>query len=260
MSSNIHSHFHPDERPFVDKALEWIEHAAYAHKLRITDFLDPRQAVIVDSLVRRESGAQVRFDGGYEGAERQRAVIAPSYLALEELEADIRLLSIRSEDTRIAQLQHGDFLGALLGLGVKRDKIGDIHVHPEFCHCLAAGEIAEFLHMQMNQVHRVQVTTELLPTDRLQIKQPELEQFGLTVASMRLDGIVSDVYRLSRAKAQIPIKAGKCRVNWKVEEDPSAQLREGDVISLQGFGRCKLIEVEGLSRSGRIRIKVGKYI
>lgn len=260
MSSNLHAHFHPDERPFVDKALEWVDHAAYSHTLKSTDFLDPRQAFIVESLVRRESDANVRFDGGYKGAERRRAFIAPSYLMLEELQADIRLLSIQSDDTRFSQLQHGDFLGAVLGLGIKRDKIGDIHVHQEVCHYLVAGEIAEFLHMQMQQVHRVQVTTELLPTDRLRIKQAELEQIGLTVASMRLDGILGDVYRLSRAKAQIPIKAGKCRVNWKVEEDPSAQLKEGDVISLQGFGRCKLLEVEGLSRSGRIRIKVGKFI
>ncbi|MNI61845.1 hypothetical protein D3C73_1171350 [compost metagenome] len=76
---------------------------------------------------------------------------------------------------------------------------------------------------------------------------------------MRMDGIISDVFRLSRAKVLVPIQAGRCRVNWKQEEDPSKPLKQGDVISLQGFGRFKVIEVEGVSKKGRIRVKIGKY-
>jgi RNA-binding protein YlmH len=77
---------------------------------------------------------------------------------------------------------------------------------------------------------------------------------------MRLDGIVSDVFRISRAKILVPIQAGRCRVNWKPEEDPGKPLKEGDVVSLQGFGRFKVLEVEGVTKKGRLRVKVGKYV
>jgi RNA-binding protein YlmH len=57
-----------------------------------------------------------------------------------------------------------------------------------------------------------------------------------------------------------PIRAGRCRVNWKTEEDPSQQLHEGDVVSFKGFGRFKVLEVDGVTKKGRIRVKIGKYV
>jgi RNA-binding protein YlmH len=260
MSSEIYAHFHPDERPFVDKAWEWVDRAAQHHDMKRTDFLDPRQAHILMTLVNREGDVHLRLDGGYEAAERKRAIVAPDYRPLEHEDMGIQVLSVTSDDSQIQSLDHGDYMGAILGLGIKREKIGDIHVLENGCHCLAAAEIISFLDIHLQQVHRVRVQTEILPADHLEVSHVQLEQMNLSVASLRMDGIVSDVYRLSRAKVMIPIKAGRCRVNWKVEEDPSAPLNQGDTISLQGFGRFKVIEVEGVTKKGRYRVKVGKYV
>lgn len=259
MNKELYAHFHADERAFVDRAWEWVERAAEHHAVKRTDFLDPRQCYIVTSLANRY-GVNIRLDGGYEDAERKRAIIVPDYRDAEAEDAGIMVLAITSHDAKFADLDHGDFLGAILGLGVKREKIGDIHVLGHACHCLVAAEIAEFFELHLNQVHRAQVTAELLPLEKLQTAAVRLEEIALSVASMRLDGIVSDVVRLSRAKVLQPIKAGRCRVNWKVEEDPGAQLKEGDVVSLQGFGRFKVLAVEGATKSGRTRVKIGKYI
>lgn len=258
--ADLYAHFHPDEHRFVDQAQEWIARAAEHHAVKRTDFLDPRQAFIVQSLINRHGEASVRFDGGYEQAERKRAIIAPFYRDIGTEEADIGLLSVTSDDSRFAQLDHGDFLGSLLGVGIKRDKIGDILVGSGGCHCLIAGDILEYVRLNLQQVHRVHVFVETLPLDRLQTVPQTLEPMHLSVASLRLDGIVSDVYRLSRAKVLQPIKSGRCKVNWKPEEDPSKPLKEGDVVSFQGFGRFKLIEVEGESKKGRIRLKIGKFV
>lgn len=260
MSENIYTHFHPGERSFVDKVLDWIERTARTHELRTTDFLDPRQIHILTTLVNREPDVQALFSGGYPDAERQRAIIAPDYAYLEEAAVPIEVLSITSDDARFPGLEHGDFLGALLGLGIKREKLGDIHVSSNGCHVLVAAEMMEYISLNLHQVHRVQVFTERLPLSQLQQTEVNLEELRLSVASMRLDGIVSDVIRLSRAKATLPIKAGRCRVNWKVEEDPSTLLNEGDVVSLQGFGRFKVLEIEGKSKSGRTRVIIGKYV
>lgn len=259
MQKELYAHFHADEHAFVDRAWEWIERAAEHHSVKRSDFLDPRQCYIVASLANRYD-VNLRFDGGYEGAERKRAIIVPDYRDPAAEDVGIAVLAVESHDAKFAELEHGDFLGAILGLGVKREKIGDIHVLGHACHCLVASEIAEFFDLHLKQVHRVQVTTQLLPLHKLQTASVRLEEIVLSVASMRLDGIVSDAVRLSRAKVLPPIKAGRCRVNWKVEEDPSAPLREGDVVSLQGFGRFKVLAVEGTTKSGRTRVRIGKYI
>ena len=75
----------------------------------------------------------------------------------------------------------------------------------------------------------------------------------ITVSSMRLDAIVSDLIRVSRAKALPMIRSGQCRVNWRLEEDPSSLLEEGDVLSIRGHGRFKVLAVEGTTRKGNIR-------
>ncbi|MFC0214172.1 RNA-binding protein [Paenibacillus chartarius] len=260
MSTDFRVHFHPDEHHFVDKALDWIERAADNHQVRRTDFLDPRQAFILETLANRNPDVQVRLDGGYPEAERKRAIIAPDYLSLDDEDMGIRVLAVTSADAKIAQLEHSDYMGALLALGMKRDKIGDIHAGEAGCHYLVAEEAADYLRLNLSQVHRVAVHTELLPLDKLATTGSELQEMSLSVASMRLDGIVGDVWKLSRAKALVPIQAGRCRVNWKPEENPSAQLKAGDMVSMQGFGRFKVLEVEGTTKSGRLRVKVGKFV
>ncbi|MBB6673204.1 YlmH family RNA-binding protein [Cohnella nanjingensis] len=258
--NDIYAHFHPDEKPFVDRAWEWVERAAELHELRRTDFLDPRQAHILFTLANRHPDVALRLDGGYAGAERQRAIIAPDYRPLEAEEAGIAVLAVGSDDRRIGELDHGDYLGAMLGLGIKREKIGDLHVRDDGCHVLIAEDIGDFLRTHLRQAHRLEVSTAVLPLSELQEVKVKLEESTISVASMRLDGVASDVFRLSRAKIVDPIRAGRCRINWKTVEDPSALVGEGDVISFKGFGRFKVIEAEGVSKSGRIRLKIGKYV
>ncbi|MEX2462510.1 MAG: YlmH/Sll1252 family protein [Paenibacillaceae bacterium] len=258
MNKQLYMHFHADEHHFVDKAWEWISQASELHRVKRTDFLDPRQAGIVTALVQRTDNVRVHFDGGYKGAERQRALIAPDYRTVIE-DMGIEVLSIIGGDSKFLTLTHGDFMGAILGLGMKRDKIGDIHVHESGCHCLVAEEASSYLRLQLHQVHKVAVQTEIIPLAQFQPAKVDLEELHISVASLRMDGIVSDAFRLSRAKILLPIKSGKCRVNWKVEEDPSKQLHEGDLISVQGLGRFKVLEVEGMSKKGRIRMKIGRF-
>lgn len=258
--TDIYAHFHPDEKSFVDRAWEWVERAAEQHELRRTDFLDPRQAHILYMLANRHNDAAIRLEGGYAGAERVRALIAPDYRPLEHEDVGIAVLDIGSGDRRLAELDHGDYLGALLGLGIKRDKIGDIHVREDGCHVLIAAETGDFLRSHLKQVHRLETTAQVLPLDALKVVPVKLEETTISVASMRLDGIASDVLRVSRAKIVEPIRAGRCRVNFKQAEDPSVQLREGDIVSFKGFGRFRVLEAGGVSKSGRIRLRIGKYV
>ncbi|GIP51759.1 YlmH family RNA-binding protein [Paenibacillus vini] len=260
MRPDIYEHFKPEERPFVDRAWEWVVNAGDYHEVKLTDFLDPRQSFILQTLVNRHPDAALRLDGGYNGAERQRALVAPDYRDLDEEPMRMKVMSITSDDQRLASLQHGDYLGAVLGLGLKREKIGDIHVREDGCHVIVAEEISSFLSMNLHQVHRVGVMTDIMDLDSLKTAEAELEPLDLTAASLRLDGIAGDVYRLSRSKVLVPIKAGRCRVNWRTEEDPSKMLKAGDIVALQGFGRFKVLECDGMTKKGRLRVKIGKFV
>lgn len=260
MNSGFYNHFHPEERAFVDRAQEWIERSAELHELRRTDFLDPRQQFIIQTLSNRNGMVNVRFEGGYAEAERKVALIAPEYRELDYEDAELSVLQVTAQMDKFHELEHGDFLGALLGLGIKRDRIGDIHLHDSFCHIVVADQMSQYLDVNLRQVHRLNVLTDVLPISELKPAVQRMEEMSFTVASLRLDGIASDAYRISRSKIVDPIRAGRCRVNWKTEEDPSATLHAGDVISIKGLGRFKLIDVDGITKKGRIRVKIGKYI
>ena len=260
MKEGFYSHFHPEEKSFVDRVQEWIERAAELHELRRADFLDPRQQFISTSLANRYGEVSFRFDGGYEHAERKRAIIAPSYRDLTYEDAELNIVQVTSQNEKFSELDHGDFLGALIGLGIKRDRIGDILVHEHLCQIVTTIEMAQYLDVHLRQVHRQSVLTDILPIDRLLPIQSEILEMNFTVASLRLDGIASDAYRISRTKIVEPIKAGKCRVNWKLEDNPSKLLCEGDVVSIKGLGRFRVMEIEGMTKKGRTRIKIGKYI
>lgn len=260
MKNGIYGHFHPDEKQFVDRAWEWVTHAGEYHEVNLTDFLDPRQGYILQTLVNRHPDVIVRWEGGHPEAERRRAMIAPDYRDLEDEDMEMKVLAITPIEQKFQALEHSDYMGSILGLGIKRSKVGDIRVLENGCHAVVTSDIADYLAIHLNGVHRISVSTQILPLSSLQITETKLETMDLSVASLRLDGIAADVCRLSRSKMLVPIKAGRVRVNWKVEEDPSFGLKEGDMVSVQGFGRFKVTEIGGLTKKGRYRVQVGKFV
>ncbi|MFS1513457.1 RNA-binding protein [Chengkuizengella sp. SCS-71B] len=260
MKTSIYEHFHADERTFVDKVFDWITRTEERHITKLTDFLDPRQAYILETMINSNLNVQHLLFGGYEDAERKRALIVPDYMMTQKDEIPIQVLSIRSDDDKFSKLNHGDFLGAILGLGIKREKIGDLHLLKDQCQCIVAEEIIDYVNLHLHQVHRVHVSTDIVPLVQLKPIPVEMDESFITIPSLRLDSIISDAVKMSRSKILPFIKTGKCKVNWKVEEDPSKVLNEGDVISLKGFGRFKIISIEGKTKKGNIRLKIGKYI
>lgn len=259
MNKEIYSHFHPEEHGFIDQVFDWMRRASERHVVKLTDFLDPRQAFIVESITRSSPFVQCELYGGYEEAERKRAWIAPDYMPYSEQAFELSVLSIGSMDTRFAQLDHSDFLGAVLGLGIKRDKIGDIHVHEEECHLIVCNEMIPYIQLNLQKVHQVSVWTNTIPLEQLKVVFPTFEERTITVSSLRFDAIVSDLIRMSRAKTLPLIRAGDCRLNWKTEENPSRLVNENDIISVRGHGRFKVIAIEGMTKKGNHRVKVGKF-
>lgn len=253
---SVFDHFRKEERPFVERALEMLTQVERKQAMRLTDFLDPRQMSIFQSLASQVQDVQVSASGGYEGAERVRVLLHPDYLPVER--EDYRLVLLRIvADQRFHALQHRDVMGALLHVGLKREKFGDMLVDDDGCFVVVAEEVAEFVCTQVTQIHRTPVSFERMSWEAFTPPAPRFTEKTITVPSPRADAVLGEVYHFSRAKALVPIRAGKVKVNWRVVEDPSHPLQAGDMVSLAGFGRFKVLDVTGPTRSGRLRMLVG---
>ncbi|TQK74709.1 RNA-binding protein YlmH [Brevibacillus sp. AG162] len=253
---SIFDHFSKEERPFVERALEMLTQVERKQAMRLTDFVDPRQLMIIQSLSSQVRDVKVSPYGGYEGAERVRIIIHPEYLPVEPEDYRLTLLAIRA-DQRFHVLEHRDVMGAMLGVGMKREKFGDMLTDSAGSYAIVAEEVADFVCAQVRQIHRTSVQFERIPWEAFTPPAPKFVEKTITVPSPRVDAIIGEVHNMSRAKALVPIRAGKVKINWKVIEDPSYQLQMGDMVSLAGYGRFKIIEVAGPTRSGRLRMIVG---
>ncbi len=257
---SLYNHFRRDEQPFVDRVFEWIGQVRDRYQTRVTDFLDPRQVFITRSLVGRETDVHVGFEGGYEEAERVRAVICPEFIQPELQDFQLSLLQI-SAISAFDRLEHRDFLGAILSLGLKRDKFGDLIMMDERqCQLVVAAETAEYVRVHLNRVGRSPVHVEGIDLQQIRPPQQKLEKTVITVSSPRLDAVLSDVYHLSRAKVLTPIRNGRVKVNWKVTDQPDTPLQQGDVVSFKGYGRFRITGWQGQTKKGRLILEIGKYM
>lgn len=253
---SIFDHFGKEERPFVERALEMLTQVERKQAMRLTDFVDPRQLSIFQSLSSQVRDVCISAHGGYEGAERVRVILHPQYMAVEPEDYRLALLRICG-DQRFHVFEHRDVMGALLNAGLKREKFGDMLTDAEGSYAIVAEEVADYVCTQVTQIHRTPVEFERVAWEAFSPPAPRFAKKTITVPSPRLDAVVGEVHHLSRAKAVVPIRAGKVKVNWKMVEDPSYSLQEGDMISLAGFGRFKVLEIAGPTRSGRLRMQIG---
>ncbi|SFS50252.1 RNA-binding protein [Marininema halotolerans] len=258
MSKNedLFHHFRVDEKMQVERSLDWIARAESRYESVLTPFLNPREQQILDMLVRRSQDLSVTFDGGYAEAERCRARIAPQYIDEEDFE--LAFLMVSSLATA-GELKHPDVLGSLLGLGMKRDKVGDLLSHREGCQMIVDRDMADYIRLQLSRVGKS--TVRIHEIDRNQITAPiqETINMSISVASLRLDAVASDAFRITRSKVVTLIKNGRCQINWKTSENPAEPVKEGDILSLRGAGRAKVGEIQGRSKKGRLLVSLTRY-
>jgi RNA-binding protein YlmH len=253
----IYQHFRPEEHAFIDQVLEWKEIVTSTYSPKLSDFLDPREQLIVKSVIGQNQDALVQFFGGTLHSERCRALIYPDYYVSAEEDFQLGLFEV-DYPHKFITIEHPQVLGSLMSLGLKRAKYGDILFEKERIQIIVAREVADFIRMNLQSIGRAKVTLiekELKQT--LQIIEEWKVEF-CTVSSMRLDVIIAEAYNLSRSKATPLIKGGVVKVNWRRVEETSFECREGDILSVRGHGRCKITEIEGKTKRDKFRIKIGK--
>ncbi|MDR6224782.1 YlmH family RNA-binding protein [Desmospora profundinema] len=246
-------HFRPEERVLAERVLDWMTLAEVRYQPVLTPFLNPREQRVATMVINRSTDLSATADGGYEGAERCRMKVLPPYV--EDADHGLAYLSLEPAE-RGRDLRHPDVLGSLLGLGLKRDKLGDILPFPGGCHVVVAEELAEFIRSQLNRIGRHPVHVETIQREELIVPETRTETVSVSVASLRLDAVLAEGFRLSRSRVSTAVKNGNAQINWKTTGNPAETVEEGDVLSLRGSGRIQVGEKLGVSKKGRFLLNL----
>ena len=249
-----------EDRLTLAKVLDRAEQADSRNIPTSTDFLSPQQRAQALDLLRLAGIPETSYvlQGGYEGAERQILLFLPDWLEPENAESPIRCL--RAAFREDEKLTHRDFLGSLMGMGVVREKIGDILVAPDSADLLVLEGVADFLLQSWDSAGRAKLSVSAIEPENLHIPAVQRKEVRDTVSSLRLDAVAASGFRLARGKAAALIESGRVQLNWRECVKPDKLLEAGDVVSARGFGKFELAEVGGLTRKGRISIVLQVYV
>ncbi|MGM8211824.1 RNA-binding protein [Virgibacillus sp. W0430] len=251
---SIYQHFRADEHSFIDKVLSWKETVEQTYCSHLTDFLDPREQHILKSIVgTANADVQFAFFGGTGDTERKRSVIAPFYEEITSTDYQLALLQATYQ-RKFNEITHRHVLGAFLSLGIDRKKLGDIIVTEDRIQIVVAAEIATYVVAHLTRIKNASIQLKQIAfSNQLEMK-PEWDESIKTVASLRLDVVLKEIYRLSRKSAVQYIQKKAVKVNYKVVEDSAFQLMEGDLLSVRGKGRSKLKQIHGQTKKEKLRI------
>jgi len=223
-----------------------------------TCFLSPRELQLATYLFGRQEGL-LTF-GGYPDAERKMLVFLPDYLDESVLTEDSPLICLRAAFFEGDTPTHRDFLGALMGVGIARETVGDICVGKGNCDFFVTQEIAPYIKQNLLGVGRTKIRLEEIPLSQVKVPQPEVRQIKDTVASLRLDSIISSGFRIGRSMAAQHICAGKAVIDGLPCEKPDKVVEQGAKISVRGLGKIHLQQVNGQTKKGRISVVIDRYM
>ena len=247
-----------EEEMLLVRVCEKLDTAVQRDIPAATNFLSKREQMLVCEVLR---GAPIRFFGGLSTAEREISCYLPDYLDEDWLTGeDGPVAAVRAAFFERDSLSHRDFLGALMGCGIKRETVGDICVGEGRCDFFAAREIGPYLLQNFTSAGRTALHLEEISLAEAEIPAPEVQEIRDTVASVRLDSIVSGGFRIGRFLAAQYIAAGKAAVNGLPCEKPDKSLAEGDTVSVRGLGKMKLKSVGGTTKKGRISVILERYL
>ncbi len=222
-----------------------------------THFLDPARATRCLEFLGKPPGLSILAFGGREDCERRMLGFGPQgQLQPEDFPISVIEIAFNAKFSR--ELAHREYLGSILGLGITREKVGDIYVNPSGAIVFVDSDIAGYICANLEKVSRTAVKARILEADDFAEPEQSKTQAKVNVSSMRLDAVLSSVFHLSRSKSAALISGEKALINWTVVTSASHNCKPGDVITLRGTGRVKILEVVGHTKKERLVILVEK--
>lgn len=248
----------PEDRLLLARVLDKYEQMERRSIPTTTSFLSPREQKLAETLLHAvgvRSG--YAFDGGYPDAERKVLLFLPEWAEGTEGELVFLRADFHGEGSK---LTHRDILGSLMGLGVARERVGDILVSEHSADIVSLPSLREFFLQSWESAGRVKLSVSEIAREDLLLPQVQVKIIRDTVSSLRLDAVVSAGFSMSRGRAAELIAAGKVSLDHFPCEKGDKPVAEGSVLSVRGLGKAKLTTVGGLSKKGRIGITIERYL
>lgn len=252
-----------EERILLGRVLDKLEMAQQRGIPAHTPFLSPGEQASVADLLAAWGRPRHLFWGGYPDGERQICVFLPDWQEPEDVFSDPEgpLSALEAKFPPNASLTHRDILGSLMGLGITREKLGDIlFPAPGLCQVVALTEALPILLSQWESAGRWKVSLTPISLSQLSPKPAQIKTIRDTVATPRLDAVIAAGFSTSRSKAAALISAGKVALNHRECLKGDKLVEEGDVLTCRGLGKCVVREVPGQSRKGRTMLVLERYL
>jgi len=249
----------PEDKVLLAKLWDKIQTGIRKNIPGNTCFLSPRELEMARFLFGNLEGLYAF--GGYPDAERKMLVYLPEYLeasALYEDDGPMRCLRATFYDGDTPT--HRDFLGALMGAGISRESVGDICVGKGSCDFFVTEEMAPYILQNFVSAGRTKLRLESIPLTAVSVPEPEVKEIRDTLASLRLDSVISCGFRIGRSLAAQYVTAGKAAIDGLPCEKPDRLVEEGCKISVRGLGKIMLNTVNGQTKKGRISVVIHRYV
>lgn len=249
----------PEDRLLLAKLWDKLRSGIRRNVPAHTCFLSTREQALSRMLFRNEPG--LVFFGGHEAAERQMLCYLPEYLEEDWLfSEETPIVCIRASFYEANALTHRDFLGALMGAGISREAVGDIYVDSKSCDFWVTREISPYLLQNLTQAGRTALHLKTIPLSEVCLPELRIQSISDTLASLRLDSVISAGFRIGRSAAAQMIEAGRAAIDGLPCEKPDKSVAQGCKISVRGLGKIKLEQVNGQTKKGRISVVIHRYL
>ena len=233
-----------EDKMLLSQILDKMEMSERKGSVEVTDFLDMYQNALVEKFLKK-----IKFDNVKLWGENT------------DYSKELQIIRIKLQESDKGKYSHRNYLGGIVKVGIKREKVGDIIVFDDGADIIVKNEISEGLVKELKGLNRFEnAEFQILDISELRRKEVQKEEISIIVPSLRLDNIVSDLARTSRNKAVEILKQERVFVNGQNETKPSKNVKLQDVITIRGKGRFVIKEFSGTTRSGRTVVIVEKFV
>ena len=256
-----------EDKLLVSKMIDKIEFTSKRNSVEHMDFLDMRQRQLLEKVLKEIKYVDYIAFGGYKMAERTTIITYPE--KLEEIFIGNRfdynsvfgVIRIVLPNELKGMYAHRNYLSGIIKIGIKREKVGDIITRFDGADIVVLKDAEKYVLdglKELTRFSKAEFTTVKL--SELQVEEPKKEKISIIIPSMRIDSIVSETVRTSRAKATEIIKEEKVFINHELIVKGSKEVKINDLITVRGRGRFKIGKILNSTKKGNLVIEVEKFV
>lgn len=264
--SILNKYSKPEDKLLISKMLDKMKLSQSRNSIEYLDFLDLYEQQLLQKIIKQEKIENNLFHGGIEETERKILLFYPNKLNELTSQNPKKILPIKCIRINLPKEMHGkykhrDYLGGLMKLGIKREKIGDILVFENGADILILEEIENFLMNNITSLTRFnKAKIETINLQDIREKKINKKEIKIIVPSLRIDAVISEVIHTSRGKSEELLQEGRIFLNYEQIAKGTKQIKEKDILIIRGKGKFEIGTIEGVTKSGRIKMVIEQFV